>query len=54
MEEQVRTQFDVNVFGVMHTIRTILPHFKENKAGMIINISSGSFYLAIDFAVCSF
>ncbi|WP_293304522.1 SDR family oxidoreductase [Pedobacter sp. UBA5917] len=41
-EEQVRTQFDINVFGVMDTIRAILPHFRAKKSGMIINISSGA------------
>ncbi|GGM94984.1 short-chain dehydrogenase/reductase [Dyadobacter beijingensis] len=40
--EQVQTQFDVNVFGVMNTIRAILPHFRERGEGMIINISSGA------------
>lgn len=39
---QVHEQFDVNVFGVMNTIRAILPHFRERKQGMIINISSGA------------
>lgn len=38
--EQVRTQFDVNVFGVMNVTKAVLPHFRENKAGTIINISS--------------
>jgi NAD(P)-dependent dehydrogenase (short-subunit alcohol dehydrogenase family) len=41
-KEQVNTQFAVNVFGVMDTIRAILPHFRERKAGTIINISSGA------------
>lgn len=40
--EQVREQFDVNVFGVMNTIRAALPHLRERKQGMIINISSGA------------
>ncbi|WP_353719228.1 SDR family oxidoreductase [Dyadobacter sp. 676] len=40
--EQVQAQFDVNVFGVMNTIRAILPHFREQKSGLIINISSGA------------
>ena len=40
--EQVHEQFDINVFGVMNTIRAILPHFRERKEGMIINISSGA------------
>jgi len=40
--EQVQAQFDVNVFGVMNTIRAILPHFRERGEGMVINISSGA------------
>ncbi|WP_199615449.1 SDR family oxidoreductase [Paenibacillus alkalitolerans] len=39
-DRQVRRQFDVNVFGVLHTIQSILPHFRKNNKGMIINISS--------------
>ena len=38
--EKAREQFDVNVFGVMDVTRTVLPHFRENRAGAIINISS--------------
>lgn len=38
--EQIRRQFDTNVFGVMNVIREILPHFREKKNGTIINISS--------------
>ncbi len=41
-EDQVRAQFEVNVFGVMNTIRALLPHLRERKAGMIVNISSGA------------
>ena len=39
-DEQIRKQFDVNVFGVMNVIREILPHFRERKEGTIINITS--------------
>ncbi|TWR24363.1 SDR family oxidoreductase [Mucilaginibacter pallidiroseus] len=62
-EEKIREQFDVNVFGVMNTIRTILPHFRERKAGTILNISSGagkftlpliSLYAASKFALEGF
>jgi NAD(P)-dependent dehydrogenase (short-subunit alcohol dehydrogenase family) len=61
--EQVHNQFDVNVFGLMDTIRAILPHFRANKAGLIINISSMggrvafpaiSLYHATKFAVEGF
>src|SRR6266851_4921598 len=33
-------KFDVNVRGPINVIRAILPHFRANKGGMIINISS--------------
>lgn len=40
--EKIREQFDVNVFGVMETTRAILPHFRERKEGLIVNVSSGA------------
>lgn len=39
-DEQIRAQFDVNVFGLMNTTRAFIPHFRENKEGVILNISS--------------
>jgi len=39
-EEQIRKQFDTNVFGVMNVTRAILPYFREKKSGIIINTSS--------------
>jgi NAD(P)-dependent dehydrogenase (short-subunit alcohol dehydrogenase family) len=38
--EKAREQFDVNVFGVMEVTRAILPHFRGNGGGLILNISS--------------
>jgi NAD(P)-dependent dehydrogenase (short-subunit alcohol dehydrogenase family) len=38
--EKIQEQFDVNVFGIMDVTRAILPHFRNNKSGLIINISS--------------
>lgn len=38
--EQIQKQFDTNVFGVMNVIRHILPHFRKNRKGIIINITS--------------
>ncbi|RRB07898.1 SDR family oxidoreductase [Larkinella rosea] len=40
--EQIYQQFDVNVFGVMNVIRALLPHFRRQKSGLILNISSGA------------
>lgn len=39
-DEQIRRQFDTNVFGVMNVVRGILPHFRARKQGAIINVAS--------------
>ena len=39
-DEQIRKQFDTNVFGVMNMTRAILPYFRKKKSGLIINTSS--------------
>jgi NAD(P)-dependent dehydrogenase (short-subunit alcohol dehydrogenase family) len=46
--EKVQEQFDVNVFGVMDVTRALLPHFRKNKAGVIINTSSGAGKFALE------
>ncbi len=38
--EQIRQQFDTNVFGLMEVTRAFLPHFRANKAGMFLNVTS--------------
>lgn len=38
--DQLQRQYDVNVFGVMNVVRVILPYFRKNKSGTIINVSS--------------
>lgn len=38
--EQVRRQFETNVFGVMNVISCMLPHFREQGGGTVLNISS--------------
>lgn len=45
--EKIREQFDVNVFGVMNVTRAILPHFRQNKGGLILNVSSGAGVFAL-------
>lgn len=40
--EAIQAQFDVNVFGVMDVVRALLPHFRANRAGTIVNVSSGA------------
>lgn len=49
-DEQVRRQFETNVFGVINVCREIIPYFREQKRGHIINISSISGRSAIPFS----
>ena len=39
-DEEIFNQFDVNVFGLIKTIREVLPHMRDARSGVIINISS--------------
>ena len=58
--EKIRKQFDVNVIGLLDVTKAILPHFRQNKNGVLINVSSiggkmtfplGSLYHGTKFAV---
>ncbi len=58
--ESIVRQFDTNVIGLLDVTRAILPHFRSNKSGVIINISSiggkmafplGTLYHGTKFAV---
>ena len=58
--ETVRRQFDTNVIGLIETTKAVLPHFRKQHSGAIINISSiggkvtfplGTLYHGTKFAV---
>ncbi|MEK8132044.1 SDR family NAD(P)-dependent oxidoreductase [Paenibacillus filicis] len=62
-DEQIRHQFDVNVFGTLDVIRATLPIFKQQQSGHYVNVSSifgvwavpaFSLYAASKFAVEGF
>ncbi|MFJ4246557.1 Short-chain dehydrogenase [Pseudomonas helmanticensis] len=38
--EEMRRQFDVNVFGAVAVIKAFLPFFRQRRAGHILNITS--------------
>ena len=59
-EEQVREQFDVNFFGLIEVTKAVLPGMRQQRSGVIINVSSvggritfpfSSLYHATKFAV---
>jgi NAD(P)-dependent dehydrogenase (short-subunit alcohol dehydrogenase family) len=58
--EKIRRQFDTNVIGLMEVTKAVLPHFRANRDGVIINVSSiggkmtfplGTLYHGSKFAV---
>ncbi len=58
--DKIERQFDVNVLGLLATTKAVLPHFRANRSGTIVNISSmggrvtfplGTLYHGTKFAV---
>lgn len=45
-DREVRRNFDVNVFGVLNVIRSVMPHFRAKRAGHVFNLSSIGGYTA--------
>jgi NAD(P)-dependent dehydrogenase (short-subunit alcohol dehydrogenase family) len=39
-DEQIRRLFEINVFGVMNMTRAVLPRFRAQGAGLIVNVTS--------------
>ena len=59
-EQEIRQQFDVNVFGVIDVTKAVLPVMRQQRSGVLINVSSiggrvtfpfSSLYHATKFAV---
>lgn len=48
-EEQIKRQFDTNLFGLFNVTKSLLPHFRENKNGTFINVSSVGGLLTFPF-----
>lgn len=58
--DKIHRQFDVNVLGLLATTKALLPHFRANRSGTIVNVSSmggritfplGTLYHGTKFAV---
>ncbi len=39
-DKKIRENFEVNVFGTMNVTRAVLPYFRQQKSGHIVNFSS--------------
>jgi NAD(P)-dependent dehydrogenase (short-subunit alcohol dehydrogenase family) len=62
-DEELREQLDVNLYGVLNVTRAALPHFRRQRSGRFVQMSSlygiealpgGAFYTASKFAVEGF
>jgi NAD(P)-dependent dehydrogenase (short-subunit alcohol dehydrogenase family) len=58
--EEIKAQFETNLFGLIRTTQVVLPIMRKQKSGIIVNISSGagrmgypgrSAYVSTKFAV---
>ena len=58
--DKIQRQFDVNVTGLLRVTKAVLPHFRANRSGTIVNVSSiggkmtfplGTLYHGSKFAV---
>jgi NAD(P)-dependent dehydrogenase (short-subunit alcohol dehydrogenase family) len=51
-DDEVRAQFDTNVFGLLAVCRAVLPVMREQRSGHVINVSSvGGFVASPAFGV---
>jgi NAD(P)-dependent dehydrogenase (short-subunit alcohol dehydrogenase family) len=59
-DEDIRRQFDINLFGMLNVARAALPTMRERRSGLLVTISSvngimanagGSIYSASKFAI---
>lgn len=49
-DEEVRFQFETNVFGLLRVVRTVVPHLRASDAGVVVNVSSVAGLIARPFA----
>jgi len=46
-DEEIRRQFETNFFGALDVTRAILPHFRNQQRGHVVNISSIAGFRAV-------
>lgn len=46
---EMRNVFETNFFGAIDVMKTVLPHMRNQKSGMIINVTSIAGYMGLPF-----
>ena len=47
--EEIKNNFETNVFGPIETMKAVLPQMRNQKSGLIINITSIAGYMGLPF-----
>ena len=47
--EEIRNNFETNLFGPIEVMKTVLPQMREQKSGLIINITSIAGYMGLPY-----
>ena len=47
--DEIKKSFDINFFGMVDVMKAVLPQMREQKSGLIINITSIASYMGLPF-----
>lgn len=47
--EEIKNNFETNVFGPIEVMKAVLPYMREKKSGVIINVTSIAGYMGLPF-----
>lgn len=48
-DEEIKKAFDTNYFGPLNLIKEVLPHMREQRSGLVINITSIAGYMGLPY-----